>query len=43
VAFAVAIPALLTDAIDPELTVHVAVELTLAVEPSLYCAVAVNC
>src|SRR4029077_10421622 len=32
-----------TDAIVPELTVHAAVELTLAVEPSLYFAVAVNC
>jgi hypothetical protein len=34
---------LLTDAIDAEFTVHVAAELTSAVEPSLYFAVAVNC
>jgi len=43
VAFAVTNPVLLTDAIDPEAVVHAAVELTLAVEPSLYFAVAVNC
>jgi hypothetical protein len=42
-AFAVTRPALLTDAIDTEFTVHAAVELTLALEPSLYFAVAVNC
>jgi hypothetical protein len=40
---AVATPAPLTDAIEPEATLHVAVELTFAVEPSLYVAVAVNC
>jgi len=42
-AFVVTSPVLLTDAIDPESTVHAAVELTLAVEPSVYFAVAVNC
>jgi hypothetical protein len=42
-AFALASPVLLTDAIDPEFTVHVAVEFTLAVDPSVYVAVAMNC
>jgi len=42
-ASAVANPALLTEAIEDGFTVHVAVELTSAVEPSLYFAVAVNC
>jgi hypothetical protein len=42
-AFAVTSPVLFTDAIDPEFTVHAAVELTLALEPSVYFAVAVNC
>lgn len=42
-ACAVTNPALVTDAIDAGFTAHVTVELTLAVDPSLYFAVAVNC
>ena len=42
-ALAVTNPALLADPIDAGLSVHAAVEPTLAVEPSLYFAVAENC
>ena len=42
-ALAVTSPVLFTDAIDVEFTLHVAVELTSAVEPSLYFALAANC
>ena len=42
-ALAVTKPLELTAATDEIATAHVAVELTLAVEPSLYCAVATNC
>jgi hypothetical protein len=42
-AFAVTSPVALTLAIDEAETAHVTLEFTLAVEPSLYFAVALNC